>query len=139
MECPRCGQRNLEGARFRNACGERLAAVCQSCAHANPPGSRFCSRCGETLAPAPHPVIARFRSPEAFTPRHLAEQILASRSALEGERKRAVLHQLAGNEQAARENSKRALAIFAETGARRDHSHASSPVEMPQGKTRRHR
>ena len=30
---------------------------------------------------------ARFASPESYTPRHLAEKILTSKSALEGERK----------------------------------------------------
>ncbi len=89
MECPRCGQHNLEGARFCNACGQPLMAVCHSCSHANPPGSRFCNRCGEALAL--HSVTARFRSPETFTPKHMAEQILASRGALEGERKQVTI------------------------------------------------
>ncbi|MEK7702082.1 MAG: adenylate/guanylate cyclase domain-containing protein, partial [candidate division NC10 bacterium] len=57
MTCPRCGQENPEGARFCNACGTRL----------------------ET-APA---AVA----PKAYTPQHLAEKILTSRAALEGERK----------------------------------------------------
>jgi len=88
MECPRCGEHNLEGAKFCNDCGQPLTAICRSCAHANPPGSRFCNHCGEALAPAPQVVTTSFRSPETFTPKHLAEQILASRGALEGERKR---------------------------------------------------
>jgi class 3 adenylate cyclase len=33
-------------------------------------------------------VEPRFTSPEAYTPKHLAEKILMSKAALEGERKR---------------------------------------------------
>ena len=39
------------------------------------------------LAPAPAPVSAQERAPLAYTPAYLAEKILASRAALEGERK----------------------------------------------------
>jgi len=35
----------------------------------------------------PPPPAARFNSPESYTPKHLAEKILTSKSALEGERK----------------------------------------------------
>jgi predicted ATPase/class 3 adenylate cyclase len=38
-------------------------------------------------APAETPVAARFSSPESYTPKHLTERILISKSALEGERK----------------------------------------------------
>ena len=54
-----------------------------SCGHANPDGARFCNACGARLIDAPLPA----RTPAAYTPRHLAEKILTSRSALEGERK----------------------------------------------------
>src|SRR5882724_11331364 len=40
-----------------------------------------------TPEPAPPPAMAHAREPLAYTPRHLAEKILTSRSALEGERK----------------------------------------------------
>ncbi len=55
---------------------------CQSCGHENPAGARFCNDCGARLtAPATVP------EPRSYTPRHLVEKILASKSALEGERK----------------------------------------------------
>ena len=55
---------------------------CPSCGHDNPAEARFCNACGTRLAaPAAAP------EPRAYTPRHLAEKILASKSALEGERK----------------------------------------------------
>ena len=55
---------------------------CPSCGHDNPAGARFCNACGTRLA-AP----AAIPEPRAYTPRHLVEKILASKSALEGERK----------------------------------------------------
>jgi class 3 adenylate cyclase len=43
---------------------------------------------GTPTPPAPAPAGSeRFASPESYTPRHLAEKILTSRSAIEGERK----------------------------------------------------
>src|SRR5260370_10541524 len=55
---------------------------CPSCGHENPAGARFWHDCGASLAaPATAP------EPRSYTPRHLVEKILASKSALEGERK----------------------------------------------------
>jgi len=45
---------------------------------------RFCGQCAAPLKGAPGP---RFVSPEAYTPKHLAERIINSKAALEGERK----------------------------------------------------
>src|SRR5438045_7284270 len=55
---------------------------CQSCGHENPAGARFCNDCGAPLAA---PTITP--EPRSYTPRHLVEKILASQSALRGERK----------------------------------------------------
>jgi class 3 adenylate cyclase len=55
---------------------------CPSCGHQNPAGARFCNECGASLAA---PTITL--EPRSYTPRHLVEKILASRSALRGERK----------------------------------------------------
>src|SRR4029453_12588327 len=54
----------------------------------NPEGARFSNACAHNLAPQPpaHP-LSRTSTPQAYAPKHLAEQILTSRSALEGERK----------------------------------------------------
>jgi len=46
---------------------------------------KFCPECGRSVAESFSP---RRASPEAYTPKHLAEKILTSKSALEGERKR---------------------------------------------------
>jgi class 3 adenylate cyclase/tetratricopeptide (TPR) repeat protein len=55
---------------------------CRLCQHENPAGARFCNNCGAPLAA---PTIAP--EPRSYTPRHLVEKILASGSALRGERK----------------------------------------------------
>src|SRR5262249_42457565 len=59
---------------------------CSSCGTENPPGARFCYQCATPFAGAP-PVIRRTPEPLAYTPAYLTEKILASRAALEGERK----------------------------------------------------
>src|SRR5712692_11527761 len=85
MQCPRCQAENRDDLRFCEDCGARLAATCPSCGAEVTPGKRFCGVCGAQLgAPAPEP---RFTSPQVYTPKHLAEKILTSKSALEGERK----------------------------------------------------
>src|SRR5678816_2353754 len=55
---------------------------CASCGHDNPAGARFCNSCGAPLVASPVTP-----EPRAYTPRHLVEKILASQSALRGERK----------------------------------------------------
>ncbi len=84
MQCPRCRVENPAGMKFCGQCAALLASVCASCGAANPPGHKFCGQCAAPLAKAGQP---RFESPESYTPRHLAEKILTSRAALEGERK----------------------------------------------------
>src|SRR5262245_64201616 len=88
MRCPQCQYENPLGAKFCNSCGARLELVCPACKHVNVSGSRFCNSCGRALEDAAtlHPTT-RFNSPEFYTPKHLAEKILTSKSALEGERK----------------------------------------------------
>jgi class 3 adenylate cyclase len=84
MKCGRCQAENPPGTRFCGQCGSPLAAVCPSCATSNPPDNRFCGQCG---TPLDTPAQPRFAAPESYTPRHLAEKILTSKAALEGERK----------------------------------------------------
>src|SRR2546425_1974825 len=86
MKCPRCQHEPPPGSNFCLECGARLALVCASCGTDFPAGSRFCNKCGAPVTAGATPE-SRFASPETYTPRHLAEKILTSRSALEGERK----------------------------------------------------
>jgi len=84
MTCQGCGQKNPGSARFCGGCGARLEAACPACQAPNPPGNRFCHQCGGALQTE---AAEQFASPRAYTPKHLAEKILSSASALEGERK----------------------------------------------------
>jgi class 3 adenylate cyclase/tetratricopeptide (TPR) repeat protein len=84
MQCPQCQHDNPAGQKFCGECGARLAATCSACGAQNSPAQKFCGECGTSLGKAADP---RFTSPEAYTPRHLAEKILLSKTALEGERK----------------------------------------------------
>src|SRR5436309_27476 len=86
MECPRCHYENAGGARFCGECGASLTrdVTCSSCGHANPAGQTFCNGCGHRLDESARSAA---RDRPAYTPKHLVEKILASRTALEGERK----------------------------------------------------
>ncbi len=90
MLCTRCQHDNPADAKFCNGCGTRLQLVCPQCQHVNPAGSRFCGQCASQLSASStnaQSASPRFDSPQAYTPKHLAEKILTSRSTLEGERK----------------------------------------------------
>jgi class 3 adenylate cyclase/tetratricopeptide (TPR) repeat protein len=97
MQCPQCQHENRQGRRFCAECGAPLAITCATCAFVNEPGEKFCGGCGVALTgqpsspssaqpPAPAAEEPR-REPLSYIPRYLAEKILTSRSALEGERK----------------------------------------------------
>src|SRR5262245_36553976 len=83
MRCARCQAQNREGLRFCEDCGARLAATCPSCGAEVTAGKKFCGACGTSLGASE----TRFTAPESYTPKHLAEKILTSKAALEGERK----------------------------------------------------
>src|SRR6267142_2498194 len=78
VTCPRCQAPAREGARFCEQCGARLATTCPSCNAEIAQGSRFCGACGTPLAGAA-PTPARFGDPQTYTPKHLADKILAAR------------------------------------------------------------
>ncbi|MFQ5994126.1 MAG: AAA family ATPase [Acidiferrobacterales bacterium] len=90
MQCPRCHAKNPADAAFCEECGSRLEAACPGCGESNRLGAKFCKKCGHSMteSAAAEPVSSpRFGSPHTYTPKHLAEKILLSRAALEGERK----------------------------------------------------
>jgi class 3 adenylate cyclase/pimeloyl-ACP methyl ester carboxylesterase len=74
-------------------CGAGLTLDCAHCQTQLPAGAAFCFSCGQAVATTAGATASaatanpRFASPEAYTPPHLAERILTSKSALEGERK----------------------------------------------------
>jgi predicted amidophosphoribosyltransferase len=83
MQCPHCQHENPARQKFCGDCGARLSSTCRSCGASNRAAQRFCGECGAELGQN----VARFDSPQTYTPKQLAEKILTSKSALEGERK----------------------------------------------------
>ena len=106
MNCQSCGRENREGRKFCAACGARLTMICQACETPNEIGETFCGECGASLGGrASRRAVGADegnaagskngsagaspsqRFPRSYTPKHLADKILQSKSALEGERK----------------------------------------------------
>ena len=97
MRCTFCECNNPAGAKYCADCGARLAQRCPCCGHESSPVAQFCVECGSRL-PRPTgisepPSGSTTLSPIYYTPRHLAERILAEQEAMEargnkaGERK----------------------------------------------------
>jgi class 3 adenylate cyclase/tetratricopeptide (TPR) repeat protein len=86
MKCPRCQYENRSGAKFCEECATPLARTCSNCDSPLSATAKFCPECAHPVDGAT-PAGARFASPQSYTPKHLAEKILTSKSALEGERK----------------------------------------------------
>src|SRR6202521_2813016 len=91
MSCAACGHENPTSNRFCGGCGAALQMSCPSCAHPNPPDHRFCGACGALLQVSEGVTDKTCHLPareaRTHTPKHLADKILQSKSALEGERK----------------------------------------------------
>src|SRR5881296_2254361 len=87
MECPACRHENPAQAKFCLECGARLVIVCSNCGTELPPSAKFCLECGARVTPSGAVMVSPSASPEAYTPKHLAERILTAKAALEGERK----------------------------------------------------
>src|SRR5437016_14000034 len=79
-----CGHENPTGAKFCTECAAPIARRCAACGAEPPPTAKFCPECAAPLAAKPQ---AAAPDPRTYTPQHLAEKILGSRAALEGERK----------------------------------------------------
>jgi len=85
VKCPACQHENRPGAKFCEECAAALSRACPNCGSALSDSAKFCPECAHPLTAAS--VQTRFASPKSYTPKHLAERILTSKSALEGERK----------------------------------------------------
>jgi class 3 adenylate cyclase/tetratricopeptide (TPR) repeat protein len=87
MKCERCQHENRPGAKFCEECAAPVARACAKCGAQLSPTAKFCSDCAHPAGQIATSTAPRFGAPETYTPRHLAEKILTSKSALEGERK----------------------------------------------------
>jgi class 3 adenylate cyclase/tetratricopeptide (TPR) repeat protein len=87
MKCVECGFDNREEAKFCRKCGKGLQLQCPGCAHPYEPGTAFCDECGHDLRKPKEAKPLNYDQPHSYTPKHLAEKILSTRSSIEGERK----------------------------------------------------
>jgi class 3 adenylate cyclase len=98
MNCAGCGHINPDHARFCLECGDAMALRCTGCRATLPPASKFCLECGMKVAAVATNAGGTARAAESaddarlapllsIAPRHLADKILHSRAAIQGERK----------------------------------------------------
>jgi hypothetical protein len=87
MQWSQCHVKNRKVRRCCAECGASLDIECPCCGFSNEPGEKFCKGCGSQIAEAAAAPESKFSSPNLYTPKHLAEKTIQSKSALEGERK----------------------------------------------------
>jgi len=87
MKCPKCEFENPEGLKFCGECGTKLEVFCPKCKTPNPPEFKFCGECGHDLREPKEAPAIDYARPQSYTPKHLAEKILTTRSSIEGEHK----------------------------------------------------
>ena len=86
MKCSRCQHENPIDARYCEECAAPLGRTCANCGTPVRATAKFCPACAHPIEPIAGP-LQRFSTPDSYTPKHLAERILTSRAAIEGERK----------------------------------------------------
>ena len=87
MQCPQCRHENSPQAKFCEECAAPLARRCSQCGGDLAPTAKFCPECAHPAGVQPTQAASQFGSAQSYTPKHLAEKILTSKAALEGERK----------------------------------------------------
>jgi len=87
MKCPKCGAENRDEAKFCGKCRSKLSRICPQCNSENPPDNTFCDQCGYDLVESKEAPPVDYTEPQSYTPKHLADKILTTRSSIEGERK----------------------------------------------------
>src|SRR6516162_1065753 len=85
MKCPTCEHENPVAANFCEQCAAPLGRRCASCGTELSATANFCPQCGHPVGFAGENL--RSASPQDYTPPHLANNILAAKTAAEGERK----------------------------------------------------
>ena len=87
MKCSKCQSENREGVKFCEDCGAKMEVKCPSCGAFIAMGKRFCGECGHELKEPEKALPLDYTQPQSYTPKHLADKILTTRSSIEGERK----------------------------------------------------
>ncbi len=87
MKCHQCGFDNKPNKRFCTECGSKLILRCPQCGSEIEGAEKFCGECSSDLRRPAEDRPLDTSTPSSYTPKHLADQILTSKSAIEGERK----------------------------------------------------
>jgi class 3 adenylate cyclase len=87
MKCSKCQSENREEVKFCEDCGAKMEVKCPSCGAFIATGKRFCGECGHDLRKPREAPSVDYSEPQSYTPKHLADKILTTRSSIEGERK----------------------------------------------------
>jgi hypothetical protein len=87
MKCPESQFENREGVKFCEECGSKLELICPECQAKIPLGRKFCGECGHRLEESKEAPPVDYSEPQSYTPKHLKEKILTTRSSIEGEHK----------------------------------------------------
>ena len=90
MPCPRCQTESPAQAKFCIECAAPLERRCTQCGTQLPLKAKFCPECAHPVSGAAS-IESRFAAPDSYTPKYLAERILTSKAALEGERKQVTI------------------------------------------------
>jgi class 3 adenylate cyclase len=85
MKCSRCQHDNRPGAKFCEECAAPLESACGNCGTLVSSTAKFCPECTYPVGKAA--ASNQFDAPAHYTPKHLADKILTTKAALEGERK----------------------------------------------------
>jgi class 3 adenylate cyclase len=64
-----------------------VEVICPNCGSKPPQGFKFCNKCGFDLREIEETPPIDYNQPQSYTPKYLADKILTTRSAIEGERK----------------------------------------------------
>ena len=87
MKCPKCQFENPEEAKFCIECATPMEFHCLNCGAVTPATGKFCMECAHELKPSGKAPPIDYDQPQSYTPKHLADKILTTRSSIEGERK----------------------------------------------------
>jgi class 3 adenylate cyclase/tetratricopeptide (TPR) repeat protein len=87
MRCTKCQAENRDGVKFCEECGAKIEMVCPGCGARIPSGKKFCGECGQSLDALKEVPQIDYSAPQSYTPKHLADKILTTRTSIEGERK----------------------------------------------------
>jgi class 3 adenylate cyclase/tetratricopeptide (TPR) repeat protein len=87
MKCPKCQFDNRDGVKFCEECRTEMGLECPKCGTKIPLRRKFCGGCGHALSEPKEPSPIDYTQPHSYTPKHLVDKILTTRSSIKGERK----------------------------------------------------